>query len=330
MKFTLAYTFLFIYIVAALLFWGYSLQKQNIITYTLEIEKLELKKNTVSANDFQKEMLKIEDKKNRRIKQYWGEGATFLGVILLSACVVYFAFYKQIKLTRQQQNFMMSITHELKTPLAGITLNMQTLEKRNDQLLQETKLKLITSSVKEANRLSDLCNNILIATQLEGGNIVSKDEEVNMNDLLQDVIAEAKVSFPNRSFVANVSDEICKLKGDSILWKLVVSNLIENARKYSNEEKPIVINLLKENSTFLLNVKDEGKGIPDEEKDKIFQKFYRMGNENTRSAKGTGLGLFIIKKIVNQYKYDITVRNNIPTGSIFEIHFSKRIFPFGA
>ena len=112
------------------------------------------------------------------------------------------------------------------------------------------------------------------------------------------------------------------ISGDATLWKLVLSNLAENARKYSPPGKPIEIALLKEGSTTLLRVSDQGNGIPDKEKSLIFDKFYRIGNENTRQSKGTGLGLFIVKKIVSLYKYDIVVKNNVPSGSIFEVKLS--------
>ncbi len=328
MKFTLAYTFLFFYIVAALFFWGYSLQKQNNKLYLLEKEKLAITKNTTQQINEEKELARIEDTHTRRYKQYWGEGATFLGVILLSACVVYYAFYKQIKLTKQQQNFMMSVTHELKTPLTGIVLNMQTLEKRDQQLTNEIKQKLYTSSVKEANRLSELCNKILIATQLEGNKIVQNEEQINFNALLEQAVEETKDHLENKYINSSICDDILTIKGDTLLWKLVISNLIENARKYSPADKPIFIKFFKQKEYFVLQIIDEGIGIADEEKEKIFQKFYRTGNENTRTTKGTGLGLYIIKKIITQYKYDITVRNNNPQGSIFEIEFRKKLISF--
>jgi signal transduction histidine kinase len=97
---------------------------------------------------------------------------------------------------------------------------------------------------------------------------------------------------------------------------------MENARKYSPNQTPIEISFLQKANKAILSVKDNGVGIPDEEKSRIFDKFYRIGNENTRKSKGTGLGLYIVKKIVTLYKYDISVRNNTPQGSIFEVTFA--------
>ena len=96
---------------------------------------------------------------------------------------------------------------------------------------------------------------------------------------------------------------------------------IENAAKYSAKNSTIKVLLKKTGQTILLTVQDEGPGIIDEEKEKIFYKFYRIGNEETRNTKGTGLGLYIVKQLVEKHGGKISVKNNIPTGSIFEIIF---------
>ena len=320
MKFTIAYTLLFVYVIAAILFWGYSLEKQKDVVYQLEKTILENSKLNISQPQYIDQLKSIEQKRVRRTKQYYGEGGTFLLIILLTAGIVYYAYYRQLRLSQLQQNFMLSITHELKTPIAGIKLNMQTMEKR--KLDEETSKQLIKSSVLETNRLNDLCNNILIATQLENKSKVMFADEINLTSLVKEEIEEFKMRYP--ALIINelllVDDYI--FKGETTLWKVVISNLIENARKYSLHNEPIEISITKENNNVKLSIKDLGVGISDTEKLRIFQKFYRIGNENTRSSKGTGLGLFIVKKIVTLYKYDISVKNNSPKGSIFEVVFS--------
>ncbi len=316
MKFTIAYSLVFTYVIAAIVFWGYSLNKQNKLIYGLEKEKIELLRKADNHIMYQQELDKIRTKKIRRTKQYMGEGATFILITLLTSGIVYYAYYRQRALAKLQQNFMLSVTHELKTPIAGIKLNMQTMEKR--KLDEETQKKLVASSITETNRLNDLCNNILVSTQLESAKKAIYNEEVDMKELILDVTHQIQQRYPSCSISMPVMEEF-HMKGDSALWKLVVSNLVENARKYSTE--PIEVTLQKRNKRTVLSVKDQGVGIPDDEKEKIFDKFYRIGNENTRSSKGTGLGLFIVKKIVSLYKYDIAVKNNTPKGSIFEVTF---------
>jgi signal transduction histidine kinase len=103
----------------------------------------------------------------------------------------------------------------------------------------------------------------------------------------------------------------------------VLINLIENAIKYSDENSEVTIVLSDDETNIFLEVKDKGYGIPKEEKEKVFDKFYRVGNEDTRKSKGTGLGLYIVKRFVEIYNGTVELTDNIPNGSIFKITFPK-------
>jgi two-component system, OmpR family, sensor histidine kinase CiaH len=111
------------------------------------------------------------------------------------------------------------------------------------------------------------------------------------------------------------------INGDATLLKLLLSNLLENANKYSPKGTTIYFRLNQNSNEISLEVVDEGAGIPDEEKKAVFKKFYRIGNEQTRKTQGTGLGLYICKKIVQDHGGDITVVDNRPTGSRFVVQF---------
>src|SRR5690606_22372514 len=148
------------YVIAALLFWGFSLHRHSEQIYRLQ--ELHLKSVVDSfahPDEFHREMEKLEQTRATRKKQYLGEGFTFLLVIFIGAAVVYSSFRRSIRLSRQQTNFMLSVTHELKSPIAAIKLNLQTLQRH--QLDKEKKTLLIQQCIKEANRLNDLCNNML-------------------------------------------------------------------------------------------------------------------------------------------------------------------------
>lgn len=320
MKFTFWYTLLFVYIIAAILFWGYSLNKQALVVYELEKNHLMSTKKQYSEEVFAAHLKRIEDKKIRRKKQYLGEGGTFLLIIIMASSFIYMAYYRQRKLGKLQQNFMLSITHELKTPIAGIKLNMQTMERH--KLDRPTQQQLISSTIQESNRLNDLCNNILLATQLEDKQNAMYTDEINLADTLASEVEEFRTRYPGISIQEHYHEKDFMFKGERTLWKLVFSNLIENARKYSPEKILIEVETRKELDTVFVCVKDQGMGIPDEEKENVFKKFYRIGSEDTRRTKGTGIGLYLVKKIIGLYKYDIAVRNNTPSGSIFEIRFS--------
>lgn len=316
MKFSFWFTLLFAYIIAAVVFWGYSLQRQSKEIYALQLKNLELQ-SAASREQIKTESMRITQMQDRRRKQYLGEGAFNLGIILLGSAVVFWAYYRQQQLNRLQQNFMLSVTHELKTPLAGIKLNLQTLQKR--QLEPDMQQKLLRSSVEESDRLNDLCSNIITATQLEDRQQALYSDDLHVSNILNDLIDEQVRRYPQFLVEKQINANDPIRKGDTFLWRLLLSNLIENARKYSPLGTKVVVTLAEENQRWVIRITDQGQGIPDEEKKRIFTKFYRMGDEQTRITKGTGLGLYIVKKITELYKYDISVKNNSPRGTIFEI-----------
>jgi K+-sensing histidine kinase KdpD len=110
---------------------------------------------------------------------------------------------------------------------------------------------------------------------------------------------------------------------DHLLMRLALNNLVENALKYSPAEKPIGLKLVSESKNIRISVQDEGPGIPESEKKRIFDKFYRIGDENTRQAKGTGLGLYLTRKIVEDHNGSVFAEDHIPSGSNFIILLPK-------
>ena len=312
---TWVYWFLLMYTMAALVWWFVELLQQNFDMYSF-------KKELISIQDpnYQSKINFIELEKSRNIAQYLGEGITFMLIMLIGAVFVYRAVRKQILLNEQQQNFMMAITHELKTPIAITRINLETLQKRKlDPQQQE---KIFANTMQETDRLNDLCDNILLAAQIESGKYLHEWEEVNISDLAESSTSFLQARFPKRAIVTSFEPGIY-IKGDRLLLHLLFNNLVENALKYSPAKTPVYVALEQDHSPKF-TVTDQGSGIPDKEKNKIFLKFYRTGNENTRKAKGTGLGLFLSRKIAEDHGAKISVRDNQPTGSIFAIEFNKR------
>lgn len=310
---TIAYWFLLVYILVALVFWYLELQRQNEEMYAYRVEQL--KKD---EPDFNQRMLVIEDAKRRKTSQYIGEGSTFLLLILVGAVFVYRATRKQLKLSQQQQNFMMAVTHEFKTPIAVTRLNLETLQKRKLEEAQQQKL--IGNTLQETARLNTLTNNILISSQLEAGAYQIGEQWIDVSNLIKTTVQEYVIRFPQRNIQSSVQEEL-EMKGETTLLQLLVSNLLDNAIKYSAKENKVEVKLNKENNAVVLQVADEGIGIADAEKKKVFDKFYRVGSEDTRTTKGTGLGLFICKQIVQSLGGNIRVTNNTPKGSIFTVTF---------
>ena len=310
---TTGYFVFLLYILAALLWWFIALNKQNNAMINLELSLLKKDDPSYIAKHNA-----IMFEQRRKIAQYVGEGVIFFVLILAGAVIVYHATRKQLHLSQQQNNFMMAVTHELKTPIAVARLNLETLQKR--KLDEEKKTKLISNTLYEANRLNSLCNNILLAAQLDGGSYHSSKQKVSLHDLIQKSVDEFRVYYPQRNIKAQLDNDIYIL-GEDLLLTMLLNNLLENAIKYSPRDKPIQIYLKEENDLAVLSVIDEGPGIPDEEKKKIFIKFYRIGDERTRTAKGTGLGLYLTKRIMEKHHGKIMVTDNQPTGSIFTATF---------
>jgi two-component system sensor histidine kinase CiaH len=316
----LVYWLLLFYIVAALVWWFVSLEKQNQNLTNLRLSELNSQKATIDPNKFAEENIKIESDSKRNTEKYIAEGVTFLILILVGAFFVYRSTSKQFRVQLQQQNFMMAITHELKTPISVAMLNLETLQKY--QLDAEKQKKLIRMTLQETSRLDTLINNILVSSQLEGGGYVFSKEELDFSSLFKDCIRDAKTRYHERNFIEDIEPEI-EIAGDPLLLQLLISNLIENAVKYSPKEKSIICKLNRSGKDVLMNIIDEGIGIADTEKTKIFEKFYRTGNESTRKTQGTGLGLYLCSKIAGDHNADISVTNNIPSGTNFAIHFHK-------
>jgi two-component system, OmpR family, sensor histidine kinase CiaH len=310
---TWVYWFLLLYIIAALIWWFIALQQQNKQMTNYKMQELKL-----NDPEYFFKTVKITSEAHKKTAQYIGEGSTFLVLILIGAIFVYRAVRRQLKLQQQQQNFMMAVTHELKTPIAITKLNLETLQRY--KLDEQKQKKIIQSALQETDRLNTLANNILISSQLEGGGYSLSKEDIDFSELILQRAKDYQTRFAERKWEINIEPEL-SVNGDTLLLQMLVNNLIENAMKYSPKESLITIRLKKENKSIVLSVKDFGGGIPDNEKKKIFEKFYRLGSEVTRTTQGTGLGLYLCRKIAEDHNAQITVSDNSPTGSIFTVKF---------
>ena len=297
------------YMIAAFLWWYVALDKQNDQIANVQY-------GTFQSNDpaLAQKVHAIQDYQLRKQKQYIGEGLTILFLFLLGAIYVYRSLNKQIRYSNQQQNFMMAVTHELKTPIAITQLNIETILKRNLDPSQQKKM--LEVSLLETQRLDNLCNNILLASQLDMGEYQANAQEVDFSLIVENTLQIFKNRFPDRNLKSIIQAEIC-IKGESVLLQLLINNLIDNAIKYSNTNSIITILLDQHPEEIKLSVIDEGVGIPVVDKEKIFEKFYRVGAEYTRSTKGTGLGLYLCKRIAIFHKAKLEVIPNNPNGSIF-------------
>jgi K+-sensing histidine kinase KdpD len=308
---TIVYWVLLSYMVAALVWWFIALQNQNSLMSNMRLADI-----SKSDAQYSQKIAQVNAERKRKVAQYIGEGATFLVLISIGAVFIFRVTRKQIVFSQQQQNFMMAITHELKTPIAITQLNLETLQKR--KLEQSKQDMLIQNTLQEANRLNTLCNNILFAAQIDAGAYKPTSEELDWSSIVNQSANEFVRRYSKRNIELSISDGLFIL-GEQLQLQMLINNLIENALKYSPVDAQVTIKLFEKNDKAIVEVIDEGSGIPDNEKKQVFEKFYRSGDEKLRNTKGTGLGLYLCKKIVAGHKGFITITNNQPKGSIFTV-----------
>ncbi len=309
------YWVLLAYMIAALVWWFIALTRQN--GQMMQFRLQQLQKDDPA---YITKVAVAEKDNSRKEAQYIGEGAIFLLLILGGAVYVFRSVRRQLRQSQQQQHFMMAVTHELKTPIAVAKLNLETLQKR--RLDESQQQRLLYTTLQEANRLNALCNNMLLASQIEGGGYTITREEIDFSGLVAGCVEDFRTRFPARA-IGGVLEPGQFVAGDLLLLQMAVNNLLDNAIKYSPKDSPVAITLTGSGHRVILQVSDQGRGISDAEKKKVFDKYYRTGNAATRAARGTGLGLYLTKKIMQGQNGNISVTDNLPVGSIFTLSLQK-------
>jgi two-component system phosphate regulon sensor histidine kinase PhoR len=256
-----------------------------------------------------------------KIGMIMGELSVFLLIFLVGAYRFHISINKERQLHQRQKNFLLSVTHELKSPLASIKLFLQTMQKR--ELDREQRLNFIDKCLQDIERLDDLVENMLLATKIENQTYTFPKETVNLSLLVDSVCNRLQINKCdcNQQIINAEIEPQIEITGDKFALTSVMNNLIENAVKYSPPCEVVDVKLFSKEDKVYLTVADHGIGISDVEKPLIFDKFYRVGNEDTRNTKGTGLGLFIVKQVLDKHQATIQIRDNRPKGSVFEVVF---------
>lgn len=248
-----------------------------------------------------------------------GEMVVLVLSLLGGMYIVYRGYQQEVKASQQQRNFLLSITHELKSPIASIRLILQTLQGRRDRLSGEQLHQLGQNGIKEADRLNKLVEDILLSARLETAYNFSY-EPIDLSALVNTVASSVATHHPDADINIEVEAPNLMMKGDRQAMTSVIINLVENAIKYSGHPAQVDVHVCtRDDKKIALIVADQGMGIPPEERRLVFQKFYRIGSEDTRKTKGTGLGLFIVKEIVERHGGQIKVSANKPQGTVITI-----------
>lgn len=303
------------YVLMQFSWWAYLLIDLNkeVIQSRTEISEI----IHIEPSQLEKEKASFQVDLKKRVMMVIGEGSVFLGLLIFGIYKTRTAFRKEFALAKQQRNFLLSITHEFKSPLAAVKLNLQTMQKRDLEKKQQQEI--IRRSLIETERIHLLVENALFAARLESENYEFYYEPINLSEFLHQLVNDFVQRQDREHQIRDIITPGIFIKADKLAITSMIYNLIENAEKYSPEGTAIEIGLSRHQHEAVITIRDEGIGIPEDERTRVFEKFYRVGNEDTRKTKGTGLGLFIVQHIVTLHHGHIKVRENHPEGTVFEI-----------
>ncbi|HEY1599612.1 MAG TPA: HAMP domain-containing sensor histidine kinase [Pirellulales bacterium] len=259
---------------------------------------------------------------------YWwailAVGTTFLALVLVGVVLYLLLSIKEIRLNQRQSNFIDSVTHELKSPLASLKLYVQTLSRRN--VTEEQRVDFHRFMLDDLERLDSLINHMLDTARLNLAPPTDETADVELSSVLERCATTACLHY-------RLADDTVKLEltpavvlAPPMDVEVVFRNLIDNAIKYSGEKPEVIVqSWVAGGGNVVTRIIDNGPGIPINMRQKIFGRFFRMGSELERSKPGTGLGLFIVRTLVKRMRGKINVRSRGgQSGSVFEVELPGR------
>jgi len=261
----------------------------------------------------------LTERSERKTLMFISEGMFLSVMVMLGIYLMYRTFKKDLQFQSQQNNFILSVTHELKSPLASIKLYGQTLLAK--AVPPEKQKAFLEHALHDVDRLEGLIENVLEAARLEQSDWEYTLHPVSLSETLNSCYKKVQ-PHANGTIDWNISiaADLWAMANESAL-KSVFHNLIENAIKYSLDPKRISIKLYAQQNRATIEIEDNGIGIEKKDIQVIFEKFYRAGNEMTRASKGTGLGLYIVHQIIQRHKGAIEVQSGgQKKGAKFIIH----------
>ena len=249
------------------------------------------------------------------------EGMTMGFITILIGIAMFVYLDRVVRLNQQQNNFLLAVTHELKTPIAAAKLALQTATKRpNSDIVP----KMVVMAQSNISRLAVLVEQILMATRFENKFTEPQKVWIELSVFFNSVLKNMELKIEDYQRLDIQIPVNLQFYADEQMLSTVIRNLVTNAIKYSERQGKINIESQINDNNFTLIFTDEGIGISEDEKKNIFKKFYRVGEEKTRTTPGSGLGLFLVKKITEIHGGKVTVENNLPKGSKFILAFSAK------
>ena len=244
---------------------------------------------------------------------------TILMIILFSFAL--YVIFRQKRLSDIKNDFVNNMTHELKTPISTISLASQMLNDESISAERKNSGHIARIIQTESKRLGYQVERVLQMAVLDQGHLVLKKKEVGMSEIIATVVQNFKLQVENQNGKLEVIDESTNdtVNGDKVHLVNVVTNLLDNAVKYSGGTPDITVHMRNSAKQFKLNVKDKGIGISKDNQKKVFDRFYRVSTGNVHDVKGFGLGLSYVKLIIEQHGGSISLSSELNKGTQFNI-----------
>lgn len=244
---------------------------------------------------------RVDHETRRNFRMFAWEGGFFFLVLVFGMIYIYTTFRREVQIERRQSDFLSAISHELRTPITAMRLYIETLLTR--ELKPERTREMYQSLEQNVTRLQKLIDRLLRAREIQMDKEARGNIPLNLSEATPVVLKEIceQLGDLHSCEIIEDIDVGCTALFDEEDWKLVVGNLVENAFKYSPDRQPVTLSLKRAGRVNVLKVVDRGIGFRRGERQKLFQRFYRVGNEDTRKTRGSGLGLYLVKEILKAH-----------------------------
>ena len=304
------------YILLALAWWSILLYRKNEAVYRQQVEIIALQERLGMAPEMTAEAYRtLEERHGRQRLMVVGEALFILASVGIGIWLMLRGFSQEIRINQQRRNFLLSVTHELKTPVAAVRLVLETFKKH--QLSADKREELSQRGLRETERLQETLDKILLAARL-GQQYVPHPERRTVAERFTAWVEDFKTRWPNNRLQLDLGPLPREAELDWQGLETIFRNLTENAARYAPDGTLKVQAALKQ-GRMVLQVADTGPGIPDSQKDRVFDMFHRMGNEDQRTHQGSGLGLYIVREIAGRNRGICRVTDNDPHGAVFTI-----------
>jgi signal transduction histidine kinase len=254
---------------------------------------------------------RLDQTAHRRVRMFAWEGSFFVVILLVGIGYMFWTMQREIVFERSQSIFLAATSHELKTPITSLRIYLETLMDRDFPPAQRAEM--LATMQKDLERLTDLIDRLLQTQAIAAHKQHPILRPTNLSDETRTVLEQFTGVFDLKGFQLEVAlDRDLYAQADPDRWQIVVKNLLDNAFKYSPQGGVVAVRLKRADSRAHLEVTDSGIGFSKSEGERLFDRFYRVGNEDTPRTRGTGLGLYLVHGIVESFAGKVSAHSPGP------------------